>query len=173
MDARITVKITDDLRHRVMRNTSPVKLRGPIIWTALFAAMLSVLLVLYLEGIAHVDWSSPQTWVWLSILPAIAATLSLLVFVRHRYNRAVQAIHSRWGEFEATYSVTDEGIRYETPYACGIYPCKVFHRLLRFSDMWLLYVDHANAIVLPTDRLGPEVREFLVRKVRECGGEVR
>jgi hypothetical protein len=170
MDAQITVKISDDLRHRVMRHTSPIKLRGPVMWTALVAVTLIVLLVLYLEGLVHVNWSVPQTWLF---LPAMAGTLGLMLYVRHRYNQAVQAVHSSWGEFEATYRVTDEGIRYETPYACGIYPCRVFHRLLRFSDMWLLYVDHANAIVLPTDRLGEEVRAFLVQKVRECGGEVK
>jgi hypothetical protein len=173
MDAQITVKINDDLRHRVMRHASPVHIRGPIIWTSLFAATLTVLLVLYLEGVGHVDWSAPQTWLWVSVLPAMAGTLALLVFIRHRYNLAVEAIHSRWGEFEAVYHVMDEGIRYETPAACGLYPCKDFHRLVRCADMWLLYVDHANAIVLPTDRLGEDVREFLVRKVRECGGEVK
>jgi hypothetical protein len=173
MDAQITVKMTDDLRHRVLRNTSPLKLRWPIIWSVFFLAMTLVILILELEGFSEVNWSNPQTWLWVPMVPAAVAVTALLLVVRARYNRAVQSIHSRWGEFDVTYHVTDEGIRFTTPHACGLYPCKDFHRLARFSDMWLLFVDHANAVVLPTDRLTEDVREFLLHKVRECGGQVK
>jgi len=173
MDAHITVKMTDDLRHRVMRHTSPLHIRGPLIWSTFFLAVTILIVVLQAEGFSSIDWSNPRTWLWLPVVPAVLAMAALMLVVRGRYNRAIDAIHSRWGEFEATYRVTDDGVRYETPYAAGMYPCKVFHRLLRFADMWLLYVDHANALVFPTDQLGEDVREFLVRKVRECGGEVK
>jgi len=173
MDAQITVKMTDDLRHRVMRNTSPVHIRGPLIWSAFFLAMILVIVVLKAEGFATINWCSPRSWLWLPVVPAVLAVGALLLVVRRRYNRAIEAVHSRWGEFEAVYRITDEGVRFETPFASGLYPCRSFHRLRRFSDMWLLYVDHANALVFPTDRLGEDVREFLVRKVRECGGQVR
>ena len=173
MDIQITVKMTDDLRHRVLRHTSPLKIRGPIVWSVFFLLMTLLILVLELAGFSQVRWSDPRTWLWVPMVPAAIAVAALLLVVRARYNRAIQAVHSRWGEFEVTYQVTDEGIRYSTPYACGIYPCKVFHRLARFPDMWLLYVDHANAVVLPTDRLTADVRDFLLSKVRECGGQVK
>ncbi len=53
----------------------------------------------------------------------------------------------------------------------GTFQWKAIRRLRRFPDVWILQFGETPTPLPPAD-LGPELREFLERKIREAGGRV-
>jgi hypothetical protein len=74
---------------------------------------------------------------------------------------------------DVTYRITDEAVHCQSAHETSTLPWRIFPRLQRFPDLWLLYTTRVNACILPTDQLTDEVQEFIIAKVREAGGKVK
>ena len=170
METIIRVKITEDFRRRILRRAAS---RGRWVYFLLLLLFVPILAPMLLAvlfsavGYGSIDWLDPMAWV-----PFIVVPIFVAVFLFRRLAISKSA-RSGWGDIEATYRITDEGLHYETQYGQGIYPWRVFCRLRKYSDMWLLNIDRANVIALPADQVVGDVGEFILRKVRENGGKVK
>jgi hypothetical protein len=170
METIIRVKITEDFRRRILRRTASRARWLNVLFLLMLAPIFgSMLLALLFSAVGYgsINWSDPMAWLPLIV---VAAFIAIFFFRRLMMNKWAQ---SGWGDIEATYRITDEGLRYETQYGQGIYPWRVFCRLREYPDIWLLNIDRANLIALPADQLVGDVGEFILRKVRENGGKVK
>ena len=96
-----------------------------------------------------------------------------MVLCRRAALRAAREAAKRFGEVEVKMRITGEGLHFTSPYESGMYPWRIFLRVQRLPQMWLLYPNEASAFVLPADAVAPEVAQFIEAKVREAGGKVR
>lgn len=65
------------------------------------------------------------------------------------------------------YYFSDEGIRFESELGSSLSSWKMFQRLSRYPDLWLLFTDEANYVVLPLTQMTPDAQQLLERKCRE------
>jgi hypothetical protein len=162
MDRQIKVRFTQDLLIRGARRHQQT-LGARLSWWFAFLCLLLVL---------HLVFSplNPMTCV---VCGLIALAIGWHVVTRLRRARWARKQVAQWGEYEATYRMTDEGLHVSTPYFNGVSPWSQFRKLHRFKDVWLLVTGPTDVLALPSESSQGEVGEFVVRRIRENGGEVR
>jgi hypothetical protein len=158
MEAEFTVKINEDLIRKAESYASRKT-------TLLVGGAAIVALTAFVLRICREE----QGW---GIVLWLLVVLVVWLIVR-RVMRSKSGGQSPYGEFDIIYRLADDGLHYSTPFSTGVYPYKVMQRLKRFPDLWVIYETRETVIPLPTDKLAPEVREFIVSKVREHGGKVQ
>ena len=165
MDFAITVKITADLRRRVVIRA----MLWAMPWAVLAAVLAAGLTVLGALGYMRPDVADWKAWVWYGLVPL--AVILLLVRSLWVSGVVVRSV-SKLGEHSITYRLEEDAIHCITPYGIGHYPWPTIRRLTRYRDLWLLYAD-GGALVFPKDRLRGGVAQFILDKVNASGGEVK
>jgi hypothetical protein len=162
MDRQIRVRVTQDLLIRGARRHEQTL--GPRqTWWFAFLCVLFVINVVF----------SPLHPITFAVGGVIALAIGWHVVTRFLLARWARKQVAQWGEYEATYRITDEGLHISTPYFNGVCPWSQFRKLHRFKDVWLLITGPTDVRALPSDTLQGEVGEFVIRKIRENGGKVR
>jgi|WetSurMetagenome_2_1015567.scaffolds.fasta_scaffold535993_2 hypothetical protein len=171
MTFEVAVRLTPALRRQAAKRAfSVIRGRSDLI-LAIVAVFMGILLVAEIgTSIARpetVEAGSPITWVPVLVLVLYAITFSLKRMALHKAEAPEK------GDVEATYTVSDEGLRYSIHKSTGLTPWHKFTRLTRFPDVWLLFVDRATVLILPAEKMEGDVGDFVVRRVRESGGKVK
>ncbi len=65
------------------------------------------------------------------------------------------------------YYFSEDGVRSESELGTSQTAWKAFRRLARFPEVWLLFVDEANYIILPVPRMSSDAQQLIERKCRE------
>ena len=68
---------------------------------------------------------------------------------------------TKWGEREISYRVGDDGLHFSSQHGSGTLPWKVMEALWRYDDLWLLFLDRVNCIVLLRTNYRPRSESFL------------
>lgn len=169
MDRQIKVRLTQDfLTSAALRQLQSLQsLSRCVTWLFAYFGLMFVLMLVILP-------LSLWTFVMGGLL-ALLIGMRVVVRVGLRFLVAsrVRKVLAKWGEFEATYRITDEGLHVLTPYFNGLISWSKFRKLHRFKDVWLLTTGPKDVHALPSDSLQGEVGEFLIRKIRESDGKVR
>jgi hypothetical protein len=113
---------------------------------------------------------------WVLAIPAGVALLVIAVLLLYQYIVYVgiaKAHVRKFGVESVTVEVTDEHLRYASQSGEQRFPWQAFDAVWRWTDQWLLFYNPVNALILPAEQLAPEVREFIVAKVKENGGKVK
>jgi len=115
----------------------------------------------------------PSDWSTMMIGCALAFLLLVSIFAWLAIARQIRGTARTFGEFEAVYRITEEGIQVRSPYGELRLGWDKFGKLYRASDIWFLVAGYVLYCFFPTDKLTPEVRDFIVNKITEHGGKVR
>jgi hypothetical protein len=159
MNAEFSIRWTDDLRRKVRRF-----LLGRLWneWGWLLLLMLFLLLLFE-------RYSSEGSMMRLFL----AATVAYMLFDVVRSRRLVCGGQRKLGDYDMTYGIDDEAIRYQSRFACGLVPWNKCKGLIRRKDIWILCPSGESYLVLPADAMAGNVGEFVLGKVRENGGKVK
>jgi len=165
MDAEFTVIWTEALERKAYWR----RFRDSMGHIEFLASIYLSLLVVFITGFTH------YAWTWWTILIGCAAAFLLLVFLYVWIAKILQfrKTLSKFGQFEATYRIADDGLHMRTPQGEVMMPWHKFARLVRHHDLWILGVTRDIEYTLPAEKLTPQVREFIVSKIMEHGGKVR
>ena len=167
MNARRNMALSLDVYRTVMRR---VFLRKRRLFLALMVVAAALLLFICIKGFfAGPDW-------WIAGAPDGILLLLMMLVLGWSYVwmlRNATSHVAKFGEQQAVYEITDEHLRCETETGSERFPWRAFDAVWRYPDMWLLFYNPVNMLILPADQITPEVGEFIVGKVRENGGKVK
>lgn len=163
MNATVTLHVNEDTLKRIAHRTLS-RFGG---WRLGCSSV--VVVVLFITNLA----ASPLSWWTFLFGGCILLILAIRIFVRISVARRARATVAKLGEYDVKFSITEEGLVYETPLKKGMIPWRMFVSLSRFPDFWLIHKTPILAEALPTDQLTPEVRDFIIAKVKENGGKVK
>jgi len=167
MNARLNMVQSLDVLKTMSRRVVLRKMRFTLIMAAIVAAVFlsSLILAIFSDS----DW-------WASSVIYGVVLLGGALVLTWIYSRALRMARfhvAKFGEPQAVYEITDEHLRYETETGSERFPWRAFDAVWRYRDMWLLFYNPVNMLILPADQITPEVGEFIVGKVRENGGKVK
>jgi hypothetical protein len=164
MDYQVSIRYTQKLMESVSRRD----LAKGCIGLMLLAGFVSLVVLAF----SATDQTKPSA----CYIPGgliLGAGLGSFVFGYFWAKREARVNVRKWGEAQVVYNITYEILHITTPQGQMDYPWRVFDRLEKRKDVWLLFYDRRRYLILPAAQMQGEVGEFLVAKVRENGGKVK
>jgi hypothetical protein len=119
--------------------------------------------------------SEPLSRQAITLVVPVMLIFGIVMTFRSSYEarRAVAEHHRKFGEYEEHCRISEEGYESTSPAVQFKYSWDKFDALHVFPEFWFLQMGETKYYPLPADKLTPEVRDFLVRKITEHGGKVR
>ncbi len=158
MDFQVSIRLTKELMEAVARRTFFHSGRWTLILLG-FGALLTILCL----------WQGEISL--LGVPDGLRCWISPYAYLKHM--RQARKHVEKWGESDVVYHFTEEHLHIAASHGQEDIPWRIFEKLLRYKDFWLLFPNAINAYVLPADQMEQGPGEFLAAKVRENGGKVK
>ncbi len=161
MDVEIAVEYTEKL---ICRTTRRFWLRW-LGWRYFVTLVLALALTLCL-------WISGYHTCCAVLGTATALLLAVGVFGYFIYRKRALATYLRMETPESTFRFGDDEVSIQSELGESRVKWKVFTKVWRFPEVWLLFSGDRSYVTLPTQPLSPDVKQFIITKVEENGGKV-
>lgn len=97
------------------------------------------------------------------------AFVVLIYFVHYRSSiRKFKAM----GSPEATLTASESSLSFSSGAGSSTFPWSAISEIWRFPDLWLVLFSKAQFTTLPLANMAPELRAFVLERVRASGGRV-
>jgi hypothetical protein len=158
----LTYEITDDLMRAATRRFV-LHHAGWRVWIAL--GLLTLLLI----PICAPEDDHFICGIFIGAVILLAVLVAVAYATRDR--RAVQTAR-KLSTREARCVLTDDAIELENALARSAIKWPLVQKVVRGTDVWLLFMSRQQYFALPADKLAGEAGEFLAARVKAAGGKV-
>jgi hypothetical protein len=109
-------------------------------------------------------------------LGLLAGALAVFVFqISYSYEsikKQVSLASKKLNNTEVVYTFDNQGIFTESSVGSANRFWRFFDRLWVKPDLWLLFYNNQNYLILPTHLLSADLQKFIIQKVTESGGKI-
>ncbi len=159
-ERQVTFELDDGLYRRAL-NRFWLRAYGirQIVWAGVVGPALIGLSFTAMRPVAlAVCWS----------LYAVLVVVSLASYFK--YVRNAMRAQSKFENHSVTYRFSNRGVSVSSELGSTELKWRAFEKLWKRSDLWFLFLDKNQFLVLPADQLDEDLRAFIERCVRLTGG---
>ncbi len=98
----------------------------------------------------------------------IIVVLSLVNYTR--YMRNSMRIRSKLEDHSVSCRFSNQGVSISSELGSSELKWRAFEKLWKHSDLWFLFMDKNQFLILPTDKLDEDLRDFIEHCIRLTGG---